>query len=165
MNTHGSLCSFTLVLNLLWPYNYLTVSETSISSATIYFQPAESVSVCLLFFPCPFCLQESRILLVPGEPAQVFVSANAKLSLPFPNWPPVHVACQHNHFLHLTNRIIKHGITIFVSFNRIDTLPFNDMSSNFRNLMPLHINVTLFCSNIPAKIKNRVTFFITWFSH
>jgi hypothetical protein len=71
----------------------------------------------------------------------------------------VPVACQHNHFLHLTNRIIKHAIIIFVSFNRIDTLPFNDMSSNFRNLMPLHLKVTLFCSNIPAKIKNRVRFF------
>ena len=76
---------FTLVLNLLWPHNYLTVCETSISSATTYFQPAESVSGCLLFFPCVFCLQQTGILLVPGDDAQVFASANAKLSLLFPN--------------------------------------------------------------------------------
>ena len=137
---------FTLVLILLWPNNYLTVCETSIASATTYFQPVESVSGCLWLFPCVFCFQETGILLVAGEAAQGFVSVNAKLSLPFPNQPTLPVACHHYHFLHLTNRITKHIVAIFVSLYRTNSVPFIDMSSNFRNLMPLHLNVTLLCS-------------------
>lgn len=137
---------FTLVSILLWQNNYLTVCETSISSATTYSQPAGSVSGCLLLFPYVFCLQETGILPVPGEAAPVFASANAKLSLPFPNLPTLPVACHHHHhFLHLTNSITKHTIAIFVSLYRTNTVPVNDMSSNLSNMMPLHLNVTQFC--------------------